>query len=763
LNRFDASSETWTAHRHDPSDAGSLANDFVTVTYVDSAGSLWAGTLTNGLDRLRPGARAFEHFRRREGDPTSLNHDAIWAIAEGESGTLWVGTGNGLNHFDADGRALRSFLPNPADTTALWGSIVQGIHPAGDVVWVATNAGLNQLDLRTERFRRWTYADGLPAGDVGGLLEDSRGNLCLGTARGLVRFDPRTEEMRTYGVGDGLAADAFSQRAAVALKDGRFAFGHREGFTRFDPDGIVDDPSTPRVALTDLLLDRAIVPVGPESVLTESLSRIDTLELGSRIGTVALRFAVIDFSGGGPSAVRYRLVGQDADWVVSDARDRDATYTNLRPGTYTLEVAAANSAGAWGASEGLEIFVATPWTETLWFRVSVAMLVLGGAYLSHHARLRAGLLRARDLEAAVQARTHEVMRQKQEIESRHSRLQEALRQLAVAKEEAERANRVRNLFLATVSHELRTPLHAVNGFSQLLEKAKGLDAEQRAHARTIGEAGSRLLGIVDDILEMAEIEAGRMSSRLERFEPARLVDQVRSHLSARAAERKVGLALDIDEIFPMLVEADLTNLGRVLERLLANAIARSPSGADVRLWMSAAELGDGIQVTVLISDEGPSIDPAEYENIFEPFRSLDPSLPTPEGAGLGLPISRRLARLMRGDVLVSSGKVGATFTLSFPAKSPTGPPRVRERRDGNRLSDAVFEERVRRLIEGLPEEARAGLEGALREGDVDGFVTMISALPGEHGAEVRWLNVKADLFQIEALLGLFPQRQGTPR
>jgi len=233
------------------------------------------------------------------------------------------------------------------------------------------------------------------------------------------------------------------------------------------------------------------------------------------------------------------------------------------------------------------------------------------------------------------------------------RAEEALRQ---AKQEAERANRAKSEFLSRMSHELRTPLNAILGFGQVLEM-EPLVPEQREGVGHILKAGRHLLGLIDEVLDIARIEAGRMRLSLEPVSVKQVLDEVRSLIRPLAAERKMQFEVRAPEVAALYALADRQRLNQVLLNLLSNAVKYTPEGGTVTL---VCEEAAGGRVRFEVRDTGPGIPPEKLGQLFTPFERLGVS--GVEGTGLGLALSKGLAEAMGGTIGAES-RVGQGSTF----------------------------------------------------------------------------------------------------
>ena len=249
-------------------------------------------------------------------------------------------------------------------------------------------------------------------------------------------------------------------------------------------------------------------------------------------------------------------------------------------------------------------------------------------------------------------------------------------------EAAEAANQAKSLFLANMSHEIRTPLTAVLGFAENLLDKDCTAAERVAATETILRNGHHLLQLINDILDLSKIEAERIEIERLRFSPGELVADVISALRVRADSKRIGLTLEYDCPIPDTIESDPTRLRQVLMNLIGNAIKFTERGqVCVRMKMidskgevsRSMEPNQPLQLQCNIVDSGIGMSKEQLARLFTPFMQADESMARRfGGTGLGLSISRKLARLLGGDILVTSqAGLGSTFTLQIDAGPPT--------------------------------------------------------------------------------------------
>ncbi|HEX4329028.1 MAG TPA: ATP-binding protein [Burkholderiales bacterium] len=245
-----------------------------------------------------------------------------------------------------------------------------------------------------------------------------------------------------------------------------------------------------------------------------------------------------------------------------------------------------------------------------------------------------------------------------------------------ARDEAEEANRAKSDFLATVSHELRTPMHAILSFSGFGERGYDTKAPEqlRRYFSNISQAGTRLLGLINDLLDLSKSRAGRLSVNQEIQDICPTIGKVAQELSAIAEGKKISLDWRfVDE--PALAAVDAARLEQIIRNLLSNAIKFTPCGGLVSLFLSRHIDATGQAWHQLeVCDSGPGIPESELDLIFEQFERGS-GAPVSEGTGLGLAIARELTYAHGGSIrAANNANGGATFTLLLPVQQDAGAP-----------------------------------------------------------------------------------------
>jgi signal transduction histidine kinase/CheY-like chemotaxis protein/ligand-binding sensor domain-containing protein len=581
-----------------------LPSGFVMGLFRAPDGRWYAGSSTQGVF-VRDG----ETWQRVDAINAQLDDMHVRDMKWLSNGELWIATLRGVTIFRGDAAehlTTKAHREIPESVNAV-------LEGRGGEMWVGGTGGI--AVRRGGKWQRMNESDGLPGQTIYSLGLGPDGAVWAGGSAGVGRY--LNGRWHVWDSREGLLQEECNLGGLVVDDDGVVYVGTMAGLARFDPNV------------------HAVAPP-PLNLLWRTTPRRDGSGLAHLDdGDRALHLAwSAPWLGAHPLEYRVRVPRLRESWSAPSAEDH-LDIENVGAGDWRVEVQArVEGTSQWTAPIVLNIDVAPFWYETLAARLAMAALLIALIYGAVVLRLRSLRGHAAMLEATVRERTTELA---EKIEQLHDSEQRALA-----------ASRAKSAFLANMSHELRTPLNGVLGFAQLLTRRKDRDAEDREGLDVIMRSGEHLLGLINDVLSLSKIEAGRVELEREPFALETLVRDVENVFRVRAEEKKLRMRLDLDELPPVVV-GDAGKLRQILINLVGNAVKFTESGG-VTLRVS---WNDG-RANFLVDDTGPGIAGDDLPRLFEPFVQTDSGHRAKEGTGLGLALSRDLARLMSGDISVES-------------------------------------------------------------------------------------------------------------
>lgn len=731
LNKWDRVANKFTHYKHNPGDPTSLSDNTVSAIYEDRSGILWIGTYNGGLNKFDKEKEKFYKYRHNQRNPKSISDDRVLAISEDQSGTLWIGTYyGGLNKFEKKSETFSHFKHNAYNLNSPGDNMVAVIYEdRSAVLWIGTKfGGLDALDYRTEKFIHYRFdmdnsassspykinsiyedksgiiwvgtqdrgliklnketgqfkgfmmKDGLPNDYVLGILEDDSGNLWLSTNYGLSKFNPLTETFRNYDVEDGLQSNEFEELSSwCKSKTGELIFGGTNGFNIFYPDSIKDNPNIPPIVITDFYLFNEHVPIGYDSlsnrsVLKKSVLQSESIELNYDDKILSFEFAALDFHSPEKNRYAYIMEGFDKDWTYTDANRRLATYTNLDPGEYIFRVRGSNNDGIWnekGAS--IKIIILPPWWRTTWAYIFYAILIGSILYFTWKMQLKRIKVK------------HEFEMSRFEAQKLHE------------------VDEMKSRFFTNISHEFRTPLTLILGPAKdILEKTK--ESETKQNIGLIRRNAGRLLGLVNQLLDLSKLEAGRMKLETREENTIPLLKGLVLSFSSLAERKKITLRFSTIEE-NVNVYLDREKIEKITNNLLSNAFKFTPDGGkiDVEIVKLSKE------VKIKISDSGIGIPKENLDKVFDRFYQVDGShTREQEGTGIGLALTKELVELHKGKIEVESetGK-GTTFIVKIPMGKD------------HLTSEEIVEDKMKKEVLIPEDKAELISEGFIKKGKTD--------------------------------------------
>lgn len=570
---------------------------------------------------------------------------------------IWIGTGERLALFDFDQKTFRYFSLRYEDRPDAPAEklMVMAILKARQKLWLGTfKGGLLMLDLKKYSpadsivyFKRFKQENGFPSNNVYSLLYDQTAYLWMGTNDGLVRMNPMSLVHKQYSVEDGLQDDEFNLSSAFRSADGEMFFGGINGFNRFFPANIRDNPARAEVLFTSL----DILNQPDSSGLPSSQYLIGAAQtvLRHTQNFIRINFTVAEYTNPAKQQFAYRLVGYDRQWIQG-GYTRAAIYTNLPYGKYEFLVKATNSDGIWNETPAvLWITIEAPFWKKWWFYALALLISTAFVYWRINARIESQQLQTRRLEAQVRERTDEIRHQKEIIEEQN---------LALHK-----SNQSKDLLFSVLSHDLKSPLHTLKGLLQIFPFLidAGEKEELKEHSMRIAESVNASLDLLDNVLFWSRTQLDQLVAKPHVFALDELVERTIRLYQQTAVSKQI---LITKEGQAAAVYADSDMIFVIVRNLLTNALKFTPSGGSICIRTAI----EGDFATVSVEDTGIGMSPEMIRRIFVQKESLTTyGTAREKGTGLGLQLCQTFASMNGGHIRVQSvQEKGSQFILHIP-------------------------------------------------------------------------------------------------
>jgi signal transduction histidine kinase/ligand-binding sensor domain-containing protein/DNA-binding response OmpR family regulator len=638
------------------------------TTFLDDRGDFWYGTWGLGLYRINLATGqvknyGYESSGRREPIAMSIAQgfgDTIWTSAyrdgvmkfdpasgtfltlpipnfrfpfhvmNDRDGKIWISSEeNGVCVYNPATGMTDRFVHDPSNPHSLSNDRARKTYqdPLGRV-WVAAGNVVNLWDQATRSFARYpnsAFKQSLLVTPIG---SDRKGRLWSQYINGgLSILDTASSSYTNFDASDGVCGHVVDMET---LDDGRVLLAGSKGLNILNPDSIEFHRAPPPLLITRMAINDEQVPI-PALV-----NGIGLLHLSHIQNVLEFEFADNDIDAPHLVQYQYQLEGIDGGWVKPKDR-RYVRYPSLPPGDYVFKVRAATSGGEWPDQEiALAVSIAPPWWRTTWAYAAYILLIVGLVFAGYRVRLRQVHLQ-------------------QEVEMEH-----------FEREHLEEVDRLKSRFFANISHEFRTPLTLILGPIRNWRE----NAHDEKEARDFGMAernALRLLGLINQLLDLSKLEAGAMKLRTSRMNIVPLVKGIVYSFESSAGMRGVTLAVEVEQE-EIEIYCDKEMLEKILNNLLSNAFKFTPAGGKVTVQIAHLTSPIPHHVSLSVADTGIGIPANQLDKVFDRFYQVDASQTREhEGSGLGLALVKELVELHHGTIQVQSevGR-GATFTVRFP-------------------------------------------------------------------------------------------------
>ena len=678
------------------------SNSAFSMTCLQS-GKVLIGAGPN-LVEFNVGAKEFSKIGSR---PHSMDYSIYWEIYEDQNQTIWLGTDRGHIGFLSDTgitwlETLSGRLPPnniyhfiQETETRLWaasdagailidpiekkvkrrywtygtgheylpvdiihhihidedGSLWLGTGGSGLVHWTVPGTMIDSAVSENGSVEYFTRHEGLSNDNIYAVYEDDNNNLWMSSDYGVIRFDKSNQGVSVFLSTDGISENEFNRIAHYQSDDGVIYFGGLNGVTSFNPKDFKSDSTglnDPMVITEfqqfkkneDQLVD-----------LTLTLIRTDSIIMDYNDPFFRLQYSLLSYDEPRKTRYAYTIEGLDEKWHYIE---QNFIRVNRLPyGNYQLKVKGQNARGYWSEDIiSIDVIVHKPFYLNNGF---IILFLLGIIFLSYgFFKYRVRYLKERQklLEAAIEERTRQIIKDKKTIEKQA----EDLREL----------DRVKSVFFANVSHELRTPLTLILGPINALLKKSGLQNHDLQLLRTARQNANELLKLTSSILDLSKIENRKLELNESAYYLHGILEQLETEFSslAEATDRSFRVNYESDE--NVYIRLDRQKLNTCIKNLLSNAFKFTEPGGSIILNVKVLSTKLKFEIT----DNGRGIHPKDLPHIFNRYyQTKQPDAAAEGGTGIGLALTKELIELMGGEILVQSDlNKGSQFVLYLPKK-----------------------------------------------------------------------------------------------
>ncbi|TZF85578.1 response regulator (plasmid) [Pedobacter sp. BS3] len=658
-----------------PAGMGPQNNLTIKSLYTSHQGAVWAGVFKEGLQQVNPQTGQLTPVRIAGKNP--LSNVIINAITEDKQGNLWLATDDlgGIQVFNPREMRYQAFLNDKALHTLLAATPVRHLLLDKNRLWIATRGkGLLSYDLATGVIKTYkqvekisvninsvfcdkdgnlwlaTNGDGIirfnPATNAVshihavhgllnnityGIIQDGNDDLWISTLTGLSRYIIRSKKFKNYSASSGFPLLELNEGLIYQASNGDFFVGGNNGFVSFNPLQITENEQPAPVIITRLNL------LGQHTKSISALGSNDTnelhVELTHRQPVFTIEYASLNYLRPENEQYAYRLLGLDDTWYPLKDR-RNITFSNLPAGRYTFQVRASSDGVNWyTAKKAVDIrILPAPWLS--WWAIGLYIIAA---------------------IAIIFAIRHS--------EIRKNKLAHNLRIEQLEKNRWKEVHDIKLKYFTDVSHEFRTPLTLITNPVEDLVNDENNPPETREKLGLIYQNSKRLLLLIDQILDINRLDAGRLALNLSSVSISTLLQNIVHNFKSLADKQHITLNfIPGDETGYFM--ADVDKLEKIFYNLLSNAFKFTPSGGIISLSYITTTIADKKTGFCFdVTDTGKGFSPEERERIFERFYKVNKE---DAGAGVGLSLTRSLIELMGGTIEANStpGK-GSTFKINL--------------------------------------------------------------------------------------------------
>ena len=614
-------------------DKDSVSYNDINVLFLDLKKNLWVGTNTGGLYRYEKENDSFIQISKNNGF-VDLRGKSVFTITELASGELCLGTNIGLGIYDAKQNTVVNISMEPnSEGLSISNNTVSSLMLLNNDLWIGTSGGgVNKLDLESNKITFYNEGDGLSNEVIRGMESDSENNLWISTNKGIFLFNQESKTFVQYDAAEGLIIESFYPGAHFKDNMGNIYFGAIDGMVWFNPDDIEINTYQAPLYITGIkefnkLLANKYIYYGNE--YTDDLGLI----LPHHIRGLTFEFASLNYQASEKNTYAYQLENYFEDWIELGT-SHSITFSTLPPGTYTLNIRAANNHKVWN-NKGISIpiIINPPMWKTWYAYVCYTVFILFLFYLFRRVTLSWAHI-------------------KHQLESEKTK-----------SENEKELNQLKLRFFTNVSHEFRTPLTLIINAAETL-KSKLSKADDLHLVKTLSKNSDRLLQLLVELMEFRKAESGVLELRLVRWDIVKFLKDLTDNFHSYAERKNIDLIFNSD-VKTLNLNFDPSKMEKIFVNLFSNGLKHGCSKVFINLSLTESFFAFSI------SNDGDEIPEKDQQLIFERFyqagESTNKNNNYSSGTGIGLALTKELVKLHEGDIRLDCSKDKLTsFIVELP-------------------------------------------------------------------------------------------------
>lgn len=653
LNIFNRKNNTFT-NLKDYTENKTPDNGDINCLFEDSKGFIWIGTWGGGLWQFNKKTKRLKVFENKDNNQNTISSNKISTIFQDSFNNLLVGSRGGIDIYNYEKDEFNHI--NKETYSSLSHNHISVIfEDSHSNLWLGTWGGgisiwnKNNRKNKIFKFDAIGKINNIISDQIACIIEDNEKNIWVSTDKGIYKINQKTKEITPFSVKDGLNNHDFNPKANCKLKNGEIYFGGIKGVTHFLPENILNDKFVPKVYITNFLLYNHKV------FLNQQYQNQLSLKFKHNENYFTFEFSSLDYRSPENNRYLYKLEGFDENWIYSSAKQRRATYTNLNPGNYVFLLKGSSSKGKWNEKPlKWSLTIEPPFWKTLTFQFTFIFFTLLFVFLLY--KKRTGYLKKQSniLQKLVNEQTIELKKQQEILKTQNIDLINL--------------NNQKNEFLGIVVHDMRNPLYAISWLIDLninkLNKINKNEIKDSVESlKIISNETENLKSIVNSLLDISAVEAGKLSLKKENFDFRDIVKNLKILLITQAENKKIHLSFKKNNS-PLYIFADKLRLTEVVDNLVSNSIKYTYNSGNISV---ECELINELLIFKVV-DDGQGLSENDLKNIFRFNHKLSAKPTAGETkTGFGLIIVKKIIELHDGKVTAFNNKEkGCTFKFEIP-------------------------------------------------------------------------------------------------